>query len=1240
MKRLSLLSALFIVTLLFGLNNMAIAQTTITIGTGTSSSSTRGPVQISGGTSTTQYSRFVQIYTAAELAATGMTAGSSISELLWELASTNTITSGTGTFKVYIKNSSATVATSDTWANLTAGSTLAVNNTYDVNNNFPGVSGWMPFTFMAPFTYTGGALEIAVDWDFSIPTGTGFTSTNGDGIKWRWEATATDLVVKKTSSSAPSSNITDLKSERANIQMVYTAGSTGGGPSQTITIGSGTSSSSTRGPFQRADTNSTTVFSRYVQIYTASELAAAGITAGAAISELQWELASSNTIIGSGNANLKVYVKNSSATAATSDTWANLISGSTLAVNNNYNTTNNFPGANGWMPFAFSAPFVYTGGALEVAVDWDCSQVSTPAFSGNGALKWRWESTAPDDLVVKKTSSSSPSTTITDLKDERANIQIVYSMPAASTLNAFDLLTPANNAFIYVAGPALTPVDISWESAGANAVAYEWRAVGTGGSLNTPAAILPSDNMGMDTTLSLTVQAVDDLLASLGVAVGDTAVLDWTIVAYDASGDSLFATMPHTASLLRLGVSTPLLLNAPQTNGSTTTLRAPNGSTSHNFLRAATIVLPNEFATAGIAANTTIRNFGFNTDGAIPAGAVTGVFKLYLQNTADASYLKGTAWSGIETGMTEVFNDTITINGGGTAWDVALDTMFAYAGNSVYVAYDWEIIANPLATAISYMANTAVTGSLVSASSTTAAPTTLGGSSFRPEFSWGIDKTADDLSVTNLYAMGKNPLTYGAGEQIEVTVTNNGYLPADKTVTLDITGANTFTATETVSILPGASSIVTFSPFTATTAGYNNISVSVPADQNTANDVQTWVQESTTDTYSYADSVLTGLGGVGYNTGSGLLLNRYYVNGTGAINQVNVHIANNAATVGNPVYAVLIDTSGTIVAQSAPYTVTASDLNSWVTFALPNPVTLTDVDFLIGLAQPANATGYYPVSYQDETPTRPNAYYTADLNGANIGTVNGFRLMIEAVVSQVCFITSATTTTDVACNGGNDGSIDLTVTGGSPTTTYAWSNGDITEDISGLAAGTYTVTITDSACVITATAMIMEPTLLTVATSSVADTAGTGVGSATAVVTGGTAPYTYEWDGNVGTDVLSGLTPGNYTVIITDANGCTATSTVTVDESVSTTNIDYVTNLSIYPNPTNGQVRIDLELSRNADVAVSIYTVTGVLVEDFGKSNTAKQTHQVDLSNYAAGMYLVRFVVDNKVVTKKLILNK
>ncbi len=562
-----------------------IAQTTLTIGTGTSSSSTRGPFQRADTNSTTVFSRFVQVYTASELATAGLTAGASITQLNWELASSNVIIgSGDATLKIYIKNSSATQATADTWANLTAGSTLVLDDSYNTNNNFPGANGWMPFSFSAPFTYTGGALEIAVDWDCSQVSTPAF-SGNG-AIKFRWSSTAPDnLVVKKTSSSSPSSSISDLKDERANIQIVFSVSSCGtpsnlnasnitsssadlswtdntassyfwkvvpaGAASATpaldsgttmtnqamamglmeltsydfyvesdcgaqgsspmagpytfltlptaqlvATIGTGSSSSSTRGPFQRSDTNSSTVFSRFVQIYTATELANAGITSGTEITQVNWELASSNVIIGSGDAPLKVYIKNSSTTTAASDSWANLISGSSLVVDQNFNTVNNFPGANGWMPFAFTTPFTYTGGSIEIAVDWDCSQVSTPAFSGNGAIKWRWESTAPEELVVKKTASSSPPSTISDVKDERANIQFVYVAPiceAPISLNVSNITD--------------TSADFSWTDTAA-ATAFAWRVVPNGADVSSTAV-----DSGMTSALAVTSTSLPEATA-------------------------------------------------------------------------------------------------------------------------------------------------------------------------------------------------------------------------------------------------------------------------------------------------------------------------------------------------------------------------------------------------------------------------------------------------------------------------------------------------------------------------------------------------------------------------------------------------------------------------------------------------------------------------------------------------------------------------------------------------------
>ena len=148
----------------------------------------------------------------------------------------------------------------------------------------------------------------------------------------------------------------------------------------------------------------------------------------------------------------------------------------------------------------------------------------------------------------------------------------------------------------------------------------------------------------------------------------------------------------------------------------------------------------------------------------------------------------------------------------------------------------------------------------------------------------------------------------------------------------------------------------------------------------------------------------------------------------------------------------------------------------------------------------------------------------------NVGEPTG----LEAIVNS---------SNNATCNGDSDGAIDISVSGGTADYAYLWSNNATTQDISGIPAGSYSVTVTDAnGCTDTIDNIeIEDPSTLeaeVVDTSNVSCN-GYSDGSIDISVSGGTPHYTYLWSNNATTQNISGLTAGTYSVMITDANGCT-----------------------------------------------------------------------------------------------------
>ena len=137
-------------------------------------------------------------------------------------------------------------------------------------------------------------------------------------------------------------------------------------------------------------------------------------------------------------------------------------------------------------------------------------------------------------------------------------------------------------------------------------------------------------------------------------------------------------------------------------------------------------------------------------------------------------------------------------------------------------------------------------------------------------------------------------------------------------------------------------------------------------------------------------------------------------------------------------------------------------------------------------------------------------------------------------------------TTDVLCNGDSTGTATLGVSGGAAPYNIVWSGG---ANPAALAAGSYTVTVTDNNNKsVVKVFTINEPDALGLTTATTPDSGG-GDGTASANVTGGTAPYTYDWRDNGGnpigqtTRTATGLVAGTYQVFVLDANGCAINDT-------------------------------------------------------------------------------------------------
>lgn len=215
-------------------------------------------------------------------------------------------------------------------------------------------------------------------------------------------------------------------------------------------------------------------------------------------------------------------------------------------------------------------------------------------------------------------------------------------------------------------------------------------------------------------------------------------------------------------------------------------------------------------------------------------------------------------------------------------------------------------------------------------------------------------------------------------------------------------------------------------------------------------------------------------------------------------------------------------------------------------------VTVNDVDCASGSNGSVNlvisgGTGGTTVGWSDPAgPPFPAGNYSVSITDGN-----GCQDVIPFTVLEPNSITVTPSYTDLLCYNDNSGNASVVVVGGTVPYSYSWPGGSVVSSASGLAAGSYTVTIIDdNNCTVENTIILSEPPQITATISGSTDATCNGLcdGTATVLPGGGTSPYTQLWSNAQTSLTATNLCIGNHLVDVTDDNGCIASTSVIIAE--------------------------------------------------------------------------------------------
>ncbi len=353
-----------------------------------------------------------------------------------------------------------------------------------------------------------------------------------------------------------------------------------------------------------------------------------------------------------------------------------------------------------------------------------------------------------------------------------------------------------------------------------------------------------------------------------------------------------------------------------------------------------------------------------------------------------------------------------------------------------------------------------------------------------------------------------------------------------------------------------------------------------------------------------------------------------------------------------------------------------------ITAGVPTGVTASAASSLIcsGSALAFTGTANNATSYSWTSPGGAALVAATSLNPSVPAATAGNSGIYTFSATNICGTATATTTvgvsqspsvsgsvSDVSCNGYSNGDVILgniviSVAASSGGYSCLWSNGSTsTYGTFGLAAGTYSVTVTDNGgCATTQACTVSQPTPITAVTTIANSGSDDASGEIDLVVSGGTAPYTYSWSNGTTSPDATGLSHGDYCVAVSDANSCAFNDCYFVNnangnarhsnngtnDSTATTasTIPVVTKTAAYPNPFTSTTNISFSAPTQGHTTVEVFNaVNGEKVATiFDEVTTEGTTYScvLDGENLPSGLYIYKISSENSSYIGKVTLAK